>query len=229
MKLLAFDTSSSTCSVALQMIEEGSDEARPHINQSYCHHQELKLKQAQHILPIIYDLMSKSDTTIHDLAAIAFGRGPGSYTGIRIASCVAQGLGYAANLPVIPISSLLALAQTAYNEKRWERVLVLVDARMEHVYWSCFEIDHAGLMQTVVSEQATKWEAVKVPTNWLVGDKKWYGVGDAWHVSRQILPNCCEFAVELSPSANAILRLAKEQFMIGKFVRAQEALPVYLR
>src|SRR5690606_29845388 len=105
MKLLAIDTSAQACSIALQI----DDEVK-------VWHEVVPMQQAQLILPRINQLLQESNLSLNQLDAVAFGCGPGSFTGVRIATSLAQGLGYALNIPLIPISSLAGLAQAAYAE-----------------------------------------------------------------------------------------------------------------
>ena len=127
MKLLAFDTSSTTCSVALLLNDEIIEK-----------NQTALMQQAQLIFPMIDTLLKSKNLKINQLDGIAFGCGPGSFTGVRIATSVAQGLAYAAKLPLIPVSSLAALAQAAYEDLRWEKLVVAVDARIQEIYWGAF-------------------------------------------------------------------------------------------
>lgn len=233
MKLLAFDTSSRACSVALLVSDEPLVTEQT-VNKSYSHHRILPLKQGQHILPMIEEVLADSSLSIQDLTVIAYGCGPGSFTGIRIASCVAQGMGFAANLPIIPISSLTACAQAAYDEKQWERVVVVVDARMGHVYWACYEVNPQGLVGLVGGEHASTPEEIALPSDWITEKANWYGIGDGWvKYDQQLRANVqwppLGLETELLPSAKAILRLAKVHYEQGKYVSAQEAQPVYLR
>src|SRR5690349_9145853 len=134
--ILAFDTSTSACTVALQNGDFVS-----------VRHQLAPKQQAQLILPMINELLSSTSLTANELDAIAYGCGPGSFTGIRIASSVAQGIGFAINKPIIPVSSLAALAQTAFLEQQWTRLLVAVDARMGKIYWANYVINPSGIAE----------------------------------------------------------------------------------
>ena len=124
MKILAIETSSHACSVALL------NEDKVKIS-----HIISPMQQAKLILPMIDELLKSSALTLNDLDAIAYGCGPGGFTGVRIAASVAQGLGFAVKLPIIPISSLAVMAEAAFLERQWRKLLVAVDARADQIYW----------------------------------------------------------------------------------------------
>jgi len=214
MKLLAFDTSSTACSVALMINDKISDE-----------HKIVPMQQAQLILSMINELLKKNAISLNQLDAICFGCGPGSFTGVRIATSVAQGLGYAMGFPLIPISSLAALAQTVYQEVGWKKCLVAVDARINEVYWSAYEAGADRLVKLVGKE------AISPPSDISMTESKdWYGVGNAWDIySDQICAQTIDTNSTLLPTAAAILQLAKPKFIDQQWVTAKDALPVYLR
>ena len=128
MNLLAIETSDAACSIALQVGDA-----------IHARHEVIPMQQSQVVLPWIDELLRAKSITLNQLDAIAFGCGPGSFTGIRLATSIAQGLGYGAGLPLIPVSSLAILAQTAYQTLGWDRVLVAVDARMQEIYTGAYE------------------------------------------------------------------------------------------
>ena len=129
MKILAIDTSTEACSAALLI--DGD------LQGVY------KLAPREHsllILKMIDGLLSDAGITVSELDAIAFGRGPGSFMGLRIAAGVVQGIAYAHELPVIPVSTLKAIAQRASEETRHQHVLAAIDARMDEVYWAAYSL-----------------------------------------------------------------------------------------
>jgi len=214
MKILALDTSSTACSVALLVDDKIS-----------FLHRITPLQQAQSILPMLEELLSMNKITLNQLNAISFGCGPGSFTGVRIATSVTQGLAYALQLPVIPISSLAALAQAAYQDLGWKKLLVGVDARIQEIYWGAYIVNDQGLVVLVDKEIVCPPEQVSLPK-----DKDWYGVGNAWQVyADQIAYAPLERDVTRLPMALGILELAKIKYAKKEWVNAKEALPVYLR
>ncbi len=218
MKILAFDTSSRACSVALQY----NDEIK-------LLHDVVPMQQAKLILPMIQQLLDAFSLTLNQLDAIAYGCGPGSFTGMRIGNSVAQGIGLAANLPILRISSLAAIAQAAFMERQWKTLLVALDARMEQVYWARYEVNAAGLAELADKEVLCVPEAVPVPPS-----HTWYGVGDGWEKYEDKITTRLGFPLQAIhsaqlPTANALLALAKVKWEQGSWVRAAEAVPTYLR
>ncbi len=214
MNILALDTSSTACSVALL-----------HDDKMSFLHRIMPLQQAQSILPMLEELLSIHKITLNQLDAIAFGCGPGSFTGVRIATSVTQGLAYALQLPVIPVSSLAALAQAAYRDLGWKKLLVGVDARIQEVYWGAYDVNEHGLVMRVGQEKVCAPEEVP-----LSADKGWYGVGNAWDVyANQIAYSALDVDTSRLPTALGVLELAKVKYDQKEWVMAKDALPVYLR
>lgn len=218
MKLLAFDTSSAVCSVALL-----------HGDEEKVLYKSAVMQQARVILPMIQELLGSSSLKLTDLDAITYGCGPGSFTGIRIASSVAQGLGFAAKLPVIRISSLAAIAQAAFLEQQWSNLLIALDARMDQIYWAIYKMNKHGCAELIGQEQLCDPAGINIP-----GNSNYYGIGDGWEKHREKIEMCLGFKLQVAkssrfPLAQAILRLAKAKFDKGDWVAASEAIPVYLR
>ena len=156
MKVLAIDTATENCSAALLI--DGSLQSREI---------EMERGHAERILPMVDELLAQAGLTLRDLDAIAFGRGPGSFTGVRLAVTVTQGLAFGANLGVVPISDLRAVAQRAFRaDATLTRALVCNDARMSEVYWACFERGGDGLARLEGEEQVSKPTDVKLPPTW---------------------------------------------------------------
>src|SRR3989338_484571 len=129
--ILALDTSTEACSCALQV--------RGEIIEDYA---VIPRQHAQNILPMIQQLLHKAGLTFAQLDAIAFGRGPGSFTGLRIAAGVAQGLALASDLPVLPVSTLAALALQGHADTGDSALLACLDARIDEVYWAWYSIEN---------------------------------------------------------------------------------------
>lgn len=213
MKLLAFDTSSTACSVALSI--DGK------ITLS---HEIAPMQQAKMILPLIDQLLKTENIEMNQLDAIAFGCGPGSFTGVRIAVSVAQGLAYAVQKPLISISSLAATAQAAYQDLGWTQLLVALDARMNETYWASYEVQENGLVKLIGKEQISRPEEIMLP------DSTWSGIGSAWSAyPSRIHAKPALIDSSRVPVASAMLLLAEAQFQSGETVSPTEAIPVYLR
>ena len=212
MKLLAIDTSGEACSVALLLDEQISSR-----------HVLAPMQQAKSILPMVQELLNSKNCKVDQLDAIAFGCGPGSFTGVRIGVSVAQGLAFAAQLPMISISSLAANAQGAYEELGWKNILVAIDARMKEVYWAAYQVLDDGLVHLVGKESVS-------PPEELTQEGNWYGIGNAWSEYPNLIPfKPVDLDTKRLPLATAILSLAKPKYQNQEWVRASEAIPVYLR
>lgn len=221
MKLLALDTATEQCSAALWL--EGVVSTRE--AQRPSGHGEL-------ILSMIDGLLSAAQLSLRELSAIAYGRGPGAFTGVRLAVGVAQGLGFAAGVPLLPISDLRAVAAQALGAPGAEgssRVLVCQDARMGEVYWGCFE-SRAGELMPLGSEAVDAPEAVAVPAAWAGQAVLGAGSGFEAHSSlRQRLER--ELSAvwpQLRPHAREMVWLASREDLSAA-LRPDQALPVYLR
>jgi tRNA threonylcarbamoyladenosine biosynthesis protein TsaB len=218
MKLLAIDTTEAACSAAL--FNDGNVSSR------------YQLAPRQHsalILPMLQALLDESGLTLSELDGLAFARGPGSFTGVRIAAGVIQGVAMGAELPVVPVSSLLALAQRALREHDARHVLAAFDARMNEVYWLPAVTDAQGLMQPQAEERVIAPDAVTVPA----GDN-WLGVGSGWASYHDALASAAGAGLagtlpELTVHAHDVAMLGAAGLAAGQGVAAEQALPVYLR
>ncbi len=217
MKILAIDTATEACSVALQCDGEirfrDTLEPRAH---------------ARVLLPMIEELMAEAGLSPAGLDAVAFGRGPGSFTGVRIATAAAQAVAYGVDIPALPVSSLALVAQQAVRKHGIEHAAVAMDARMGEVYWAAYSCLADGLMQLVGDERVLAPAAVTLPDT-----PNWTPVGSAWAVYPEALRHVraggvTQAAVTL-PHAQDILPLAKLMLQRGEGVAAELALPVYLR
>lgn len=208
MKLLALETANEQCSVSIV------DEA-----QALFFQLDTRAKaQTQTILPMIEQGFSQTGIQTSDLTAIAFSRGPGSFSGVRINAAVTQALAWSNDIPVIPVSTLQALAQNAYREAGLTEVTAVLDARMSEVYIASFKLDENNIMQAVDDEQLLSYEKAQNAVKYqLIGS----GAG---------LVNEEQIQYKgLSATAEDIATIARELAKHGKWLDAELALPVYLR
>ena len=217
MKLLAIDTVTEMCSVALLVDDEVTMDA--------------KLVQQSHtdvILPMIDQLLAASAVPFTAVDAIAFTRGPGSFTGLRIGAGITQGLALAYDMPVIPVSSLAALAQGAWRQEQATQVLACIDARRHEVYWACFQLQ-LDLMVCIGEEKVSAAGQVKTPET-----EKWFGVGSGFasyydELSSNEMVTLSSHVADRFPLAQDILPFAIQAMNNKEYVDASAALPVYLR
>ena len=219
MKILALDTATEACSAAL--LCDGS------IHQQ---HEFAPRRHAQLILPMVDAVLAEAGLDLSALDAIAFGRGPGAFTGVRIAVGVAQGLALGARLPVLPISSLATLAQAALAQSEPDDVvLAALDARMGEIYWGAYIRAEDGLATPICAEQVTPPEAVGVP-----GGAQVFGIGSGWATCSEQLQKVLDkqvsgFDPQRFPLAQDLLPLAQREYQAGRCLSVEQALPVYLR
>ncbi len=218
MKLIALDASTEACSAALlidgAVIERYELAPRRH---------------AELLLPMLESLLQEADLKLGQLEVLAFGRGPGAFTGLRLAAGIAQGIAFGAGLPVVPVSTLAALAQGIYREQGAERVLAGIDARMAEVYWGAYRLNADGYMVLVGAETVCVPEQVMIPD-----EGGWTGTGTAWLSYESILtdrmkPCLSGYCGKRYPRARDIALLAERASGDGTMLSAEEALPVYLR
>lgn len=221
MKILAIDTSSEACSAALFTDDSIAER-----------YQIAPREHSKLILPMMEELLAEAGLTLKQLDALAFGRGPGSFTGVRIAASVIQGVAFGADLPVVPVSSLAALAQGMYREDKVEQVFAAFDARMQEVYWGAYELGPEGLMELQGEEQVILPQSV--PVSDIGGEKDWMGAGSGWEtyhdvMSERLQGQLKDWKGDVFPHAQDILPLALTGFRNGQAVAAEMAIPVYLR
>ena len=218
MKLLAFDTSTELMSVAVQRTVSG-------VCQTWQHSGEGGAKTSIQLIPVIQDLMRQADLQFGELDAIAFGRGPGSFTGLRTACSVAQGLAFGAQLKVLPIDTLLALAeearfQFAPTQDRYQ-VTALLDARMNEMYLAHYAF-HSGHWT-----QSGDYDLIH--PEGLQGDAKRLLAGNVFASYAARLPAAFLQRYSAVPTASAMLRLAPALLLGGAALEPAHALPLYLR
>jgi tRNA threonylcarbamoyladenosine biosynthesis protein TsaB len=220
LKILALDTATEVCSVAL-LIEDSVlvRELPPGPGHS------------AHILEMVQAVLGEGGINLRALDCIAFGRGPGGFTGVRLAASVTQGLAFGAGLPVVPVSDLLAVAQQALDlAPAAASVLVCNDARMQEVYWTCATRGPAGLALPAGREHVGSPDTVQLASQ--LGDPV-HGAGRGFTVwpslQQRLGAQLAAVQPDLLPRAREILALAIPEWLAGHGVAAEKALPVYLR
>ena len=211
MKLLAIDTATERCSVALyiddRIVERATETQRGH---------------ADLVLPMVEAVLAEGGLTLRQLDGLAYGRGPGAFTGVRIAVGVAQGLAYGAQLVTVGVSDLAAVAQQFASAGA--RILVCMDARMNEVYWGRFEATPDGLVAATSAERVDRPEAVEP------GDATVFA-GTGFAAYPQLVGGRAAGAVHgtARPHARDIARLAAVELRAGRGQSPEKAQPVYLR
>ncbi|WHZ20731.1 MAG: tRNA threonylcarbamoyladenosine biosynthesis protein TsaB [Rhodanobacteraceae bacterium] len=216
MNLLAIETATEACSVALlhgdALIDRTELAPRRH---------------AELVLPMAESLLAEAGIVRKQLDAIAVGRGPGAFTGVRLAISVAQGLALALDIPVVPVSSLAALAMQAL--KNGAAILAVIDARREEIYAGTFQYGANGLVEPLGLEHVLAASDLILPQAeaWNVLGTGWSAYGDAIRARLPSLPRWADG--DRYPQACDVARLAAPLFAAGKGVPPEQALPVYLR
>ena len=206
-RILAFDTSTETLSVALRHGDEVVE--RNSVGGA---------QASSTLIPVIQSLLSEAGLSMRDLDAIAFGRGPGSFTGLRTACSVAQGLGFGAGVPLLPIDTLHALAEDAHHRFGVDRVVAVLDARMDQVYAAGYDF---GVAWSASEAELLAPEGVVLPEGWALA-------GNAFAAYGERLPRAAA-RHEVLPTAAAMLRLAPALLAAGRTVAPAEAWPLYVR
>jgi tRNA threonylcarbamoyladenosine biosynthesis protein TsaB len=218
-RLLALDTATECCSAALLVQDR-----------LLTREEELARGHAERILPMIDALLAEARVGLQELDGIAFGRGPGSFNGVRLAASITQGLAFGAGLGVVPVSDLRALAQRLFDEEGgMTRVLVCNDARMQEVYWASFERGADGLARELSAERVGPPGSVCLPPAW--PDAAGLGRGFAVHPALRGLAGVrlSEGWDRLLPRAAEVARLAAAELAAGRLLGPEAAVPVYLR
>ncbi|QOR37803.1 tRNA (adenosine(37)-N6)-threonylcarbamoyltransferase complex dimerization subunit type 1 TsaB [Billgrantia diversa] len=222
--LLALDASSSACSAALLLRRDGGEERLV---------SRFALTPREHtrrLLPMVDAVLAEAGVSPADLDAVAYGRGPGSFTGLRIAAGTAQGLAYGLDRPLLGISTLEALALAAHRRHGVEHVVTAMDARMGEIYvaaWRCRD----GMTEALLEEAVLPPQRLHLPT--IASQGGWYGIGSGWSLW-EAMPAEVQAAVgqrdaESEPAAEEMVMLAARDYAAGVRTVAHEAQPIYLR
>lgn len=207
--ILAIETSSEIASVALL-----------HHGQLISHEAAGVQTHSQTVLPMVQALLTQAELSLSDCDAIAFGAGPGSFTGVRTACGVAQGLAFGADLPVVSVVTLLSMAAACREACNAADVLVVLDARMDEVYWAQYRYQGG-------------WQVISAPTLSAAADVRIVGTATVCGNGLTAYPSAFEgwtgTLPEIAPHASYIARLAESEFLAGRTMKAHEAQPIYLR
>jgi tRNA threonylcarbamoyladenosine biosynthesis protein TsaB len=217
-RILAIETATEACSAALLI--DGEVQERFAV---------APRQHASLVLPYAESLLGEAGLTLRQLDAVAFGRGPGSFTGLRIAAGMVQGMAFAAELPVVPVSTLAALAQGVVRERGAAHVLAALDARMKEVYWGAYSLGSSGGVELAGEERVCAPDRVTRPAQ-----NNWVGAGSGWESYRSELMAVCELGgdhvyADCKPHAADVAHLALILFERGAAVAPEQAVPVYLR
>jgi len=230
MKILAIDTATEACSAALEVDGEVFER-----------YEVLGRGHAERILPMVQEVLAEGGVALAALDAIAFGRGPGGFTGLRIAAGVTQGLAFGASLPVVPVSDLAALAARAARLRGARHVLACLDARMAQVYWATFDCADPAAPLLLTPERVSdpgdlgaglrKGDSPLFPDE--KGDCPLFGAGHgfaAYPALHTLLGDRLNgFDADLLPHAREIALIGAREAAAGRTVAPEEAQPVYLR
>lgn len=215
MNILAIETATESCSVALEVG-----------GQVWQRYQHAPRQHAELLLPWVQELLREAGIGFEDIDVVAFSQGPGSFTSVRIGIGVVQGIAWAADCPVVPVSSLAATAQVA-AEQGVETALVALDARMGEVFTGLYRLGDKGVMILDGEEQVCPPDTVQVPS-----DNQVCGVG----IGFDRYPDLCSQREQLAgvkadvwPQAQAVLKIAKIWLSERPPLPAEQAQPVYLR
>jgi tRNA threonylcarbamoyladenosine biosynthesis protein TsaB len=213
MRILAIECSTEWLAVALA---DGGDcrERRERAGQTH----------SERVLPMVDALLAEADWTLNALDGIAFGAGPGSFTGVRIACGVAQGLALGAGLRVVGVATLEAIAQEARRVHGATHVFACADARMREVYVAAYGRDGDRWREIVAP-------AVVAPADVEVPAGRWFGAGDGLEAHPLVVERGLFHAVDpsIAPTARAVAELGRARLLAGEGVRAADALPLYVR
>ena len=216
--ILALDSSTDACSVALyrhgELLSQFELAAKSH---------------TQRLLPMVDELLQQAGLKLNELDAIAFGRGPGSFTGLRICAGIVQGLAFGAQLPVIPVSTLEAMAvgHIRRNPELDQPLLVALDARMNEVYWGLFEREGESV-KPLGNEHVTPPELL-AEQSLIQSLSDMVGIGPGWHYPAMQSLSARTIVIDVHPHAEDIALIAAKLWERGVTVDALDAQPVYLR
>lgn len=218
--ILAFEAATQICSVAVCVN-----------GRIFSRLEKTPKRSSEVLLPMINELLIEAGMTINQLDLIAVGYGPGSFMGVRLAVGVAQGLAFAHNTPLIGVSTLGILAQTAFQKFQWPSVLVAWDARMHEMYYGVYQLNEAGIMC------ATKKDQLIAPSQYLSPKGDYSLVGNAWSVYYSDFSTAFKNQFDkdtvknswIYPNSESLLTIANARYRNKHYAHALDLSPVYLR
>lgn len=212
MKLLAIDTATEACSVAVMVSDD-----------TFCRFEICPQQHSQRLLPMVDEVLTQAQVNVGDLDGLIYGRGPGSFTGVRIATGMIQGLALGTGLPVAGVSTLAAMAQQVMDETGADMVVSAIDARMGEVYFAQYQ-NQKGIAVEVDEECvcAPEIAAQRLPATFVPA-------GTGWSAYPVLSAAITGHASVLYPSAEAMLKLGHQKFQQGEVTSADNIHPVYLR
>ena len=217
--ILAFDTATNACSVALQ-----------HDGKIFSRFEIAPREHSQLLLSMIQSVLSEAKIKLSDLNAIAFGSGPGSFMGVRLALGMAQGLALGLNIPVIPISTLQILAQTAYQKIGQKNIIAGWDARLSSIYWGVYVCAENNVMQVKIPDSLNLPSEIDFE---LISKVNWLCAGNAWDVYSKELPRDFfhnkDQLIDVYPDAKSMCVIADLKYHLNEIISCEHAHPEYLR
>jgi len=218
MNILGIECSTEVLSVAVF----ANGEIHERVADAGCRHGDV-------LLPLISSVLGEVGINKIELSAVAFGCGPGAFTGVRMAVAAAQGIAYGIGIPALPISSLTALAQEGFDRGAAPPLLALLDARMGELYAGFFEVDGEGLVYPSAAQILVTPEELQLP-----GDDVWCALGPGYRAHQHSLQGRFGYRIDSLgrmsyPQASTLVRLAARDLRQGLGVAAHLAQPVYLR
>lgn len=221
MNILSVEASTESCSAAFYTDDN-----------IFLRHQIAPREHSKLLLNMVDELLKEAKTDIQEIDAFAYGMGPGSFTGLRIAAGIVQGLAFGTNKGVIPVSTLQALAQAAWKRFGYTKVFAALDARMHEVYFGFYALDSNNIMQNLTVDRLSTPESITDVTLEVM-TKHWYGVGSGMATYHEILKKSLPY-VEMQesllyPSALEIAIIASKIYPKHGGKSAESAVPVYLR
>ncbi|MDF3054643.1 MAG: Peptidase glycoprotease [Gammaproteobacteria bacterium] len=218
LNLLSFDMSMQACSVALMQDDLVFSISEPALRQ-----------QSRHVLSMIKHLLADAGISFSQLDGVAFGRGPGSFTGVRLSASVAQAIAFSKDLPIFPVSTLQALAQKIYIDFDAELICVALNAYAGDIYTGTYQKTVQPIVQIVSDERRCLPSELSFAGDAL---KVCAAAGDGWSVYADVLkdqiPVRAQLYSDCLPHAKEIARIAKVDFEYGRFTALKDALPSYL-